>query len=117
MYSYDSMVFNAFSPRAEPGRVFATHREREYFKPQSTYRAEVTGAIEVQILADNVAVATYTMRSYGMNLEDQILGRRFNRKVSDGRATHIFIFDSEGNLLIAHQHVSDICRAPVEQVK
>jgi ketosteroid isomerase-like protein len=117
MYTYDSVVFNPFTPRGEPGRVSATRQEREYFKPQSSYRAEITGPIEVQILADNVAVAAHTMRSFGTNLEEPTLGKRFNRAVRDGRGTHVFILDSEDRLLIAHQHISDICRAPLEPVK
>ena len=117
MYTYDSLVFNPFSPRAEPGRLSATRQEREYYKPQSSYRAEITGPIEVQILADNIAVAAHTMRSYGTNLEEPTLGKRFNRAVRDGRGTHVFVLDAEGKLLLAHQHVSDICRAPLEPVK
>jgi hypothetical protein len=117
MYSHDSSVFNPFTQRSEPGRLSAARREREYFKPEAGYRAEITGSIEVQILADKVAVAAHTMRSFGTNLEEPTLGKRFNRTVQDGRGTHIFILDSEGRLLIAHQHISDIFRAPLEPVK
>ena len=117
MYTYDSLVFGAFVPRPEPGRVSAARREREYFKLQASYRAEITGPIEVQILGDNVAVASHTMRAYALNLEEPTLGKRFNRTVRDGRGTHVFVLDSEGKLLLAHQHISDICRAPLEPVK
>jgi hypothetical protein len=64
-----------------------------------------------------VAVAAHTMRSFGTNREEPTLGKRFNRTVQDGRGTHVFILDSEGRLLIAHQHMSDICRAAIEYVK
>ncbi len=117
MYTYDSLVFGAFVPRPEPGRVSAARREREYFKLQASYRAEITGPIEVQILGDNVAVASHTMRAYALNLEEPTLGKRFNRTVRDGRGTHVFVLDAEGKLLLAHQHISDICRAPLEPVK
>ena len=117
MYTYDSLVFGAFVARPEPGRISAARREREYFRPESSYRAEITRPIEVQILAENVAVAVHTMRSYGVNLEESTLGKRFNRTVRDGRGTHVFVLDPEGNLVLVHQHISDICRAPLEPVK
>jgi hypothetical protein len=116
MYTYDALVFGAWVPRAESGRVSAARREREYFAPQASYRAEITGPIEVQILSDTVAVATHTMRAHARNLEEPVRGKRYNRALLDGRGTHVFVLDSEGKLLLAHQHISDICRAPLEPV-
>ena len=40
-YSYDSVVFNPFSARTEPGRISAVRKEREYFTPKTTFRAEI----------------------------------------------------------------------------
>jgi hypothetical protein len=117
MYTSDSLVFGAYVPRGEPGRISAARRQREYFKPQTNYRAEITGTIEVQILSDKVAVASHTMRAYALNMEEPTLGKRFNRTVRDGRGTHVFVLDAQGKLLLAHQHISDICRAPLEPVK
>jgi ketosteroid isomerase-like protein len=116
MYSYDAMSFSPYSQRAELGRVAAARREREYFKPDASFRAEITSPIEVHILADNVAVAVHTFRSYAKNLEEPILGKKFNRTLIDGRGTHVFVLDSEGKLILAHQHLSDICRTPLEPV-
>jgi ketosteroid isomerase-like protein len=109
-YSYDSTVFNPFSQRAEPGRVSATRKEREYFTANTTFRAEVTGAIEVQMLADNIAVATYTFRWQASNMEQEVLGKRFDKAVRDGRATQVFKLSAEGELHIVNEHLSDIWR-------
>lgn len=116
MYSYDAVTFNPFSTRPELGQVAAARLEREYFVPLTHFHAEITSPIEVQFLADNVAVAMHTYRSYAKNLEDSIRGKRYNRTVQDGRGTHLFVLNSEGKLILAHQHLSDISRAPIEEV-
>jgi hypothetical protein len=109
-YSYDSMVFNPFSSRAEPGRVSAARKEREYFSPQTTFRAEITGHIDVVLLADNIAVANYNFRWTASNMEQEVLGKRFDKAVRDGRATQVFVLSPEGELHIASEHLSDIWR-------
>jgi hypothetical protein len=114
MYDYKATTFNPFSPRPELGQVAAARLEREYYKPLTHFHSEITSPIEVQFLADNVAVAVHTYRSYAKNLEDPIRGKRFNRSVLDGRGTHVFVLDSEGKLILAHQHLSDICRTALE---
>jgi hypothetical protein len=114
MYDYKATTFNPFSQRPELGQVAAARLEREYYKPLTHFHSEITSPIEVQFLADNVAVAVHTYRSYAKNLEDPIRGKRFNRSVLDGRGTHVFVLDSEGKLILAHQHLSDICRTALE---
>ena len=114
MYDYKATTFNPFTQRAELGQVAAARLEREYFTPFTQFHAEITSPIEVQFLADDVVVASHTYRSQAKNLEDPIRGKRYNRSVHDGRGTHVFIIGSEGNLVLAHQHLSDICRTPLE---
>jgi ketosteroid isomerase-like protein len=114
MYSYNAISFSPYSQRGELGQVAAARREREYFKPFTNYHAEITSPIEVHFLSDDVAVAVHTFRSLAKSLEDSIRGKRYNRSVLNGRGTHIFVLDSEGKLTLAHQHVSDICRTPLE---
>jgi hypothetical protein len=109
-YSYDSVVFNPFSPRTEAGRVSAARKEREYFTPQTTFRAEITGPIQVQILSDNIAVANYNFRWYATSMQQQITGEHFDKAVRDGRATQVFVLTPEGQLQIASEHLSDIWR-------
>lgn len=116
MYAYDGTTFNPFSSRAELGQVGAARREREYFKPRTQFNAEITSPIEVHFLAENVAVAIHTYRSRATNLEEPILGKRYNRTVAEGRGTHVFILNSEGKLVLAHQHLSDTSRTPLEPV-
>ncbi len=116
MYAYDATSFSPYSPRAELGRVAAARREREYFKPDASFRAEITSPIDVKFLADDVALAIHTFRTWAKNLEEPILGKKYNRGVPDGRGTHIFTLDSEGKLIVVHQHLSDISRTPLEPV-
>ena len=109
-YSYDSTVFNPFSPRAESGRVSAARKEREYYAPNTIFRAEITGPIQIHILADQIAVASYTFRWYARNMEEEILSKRFDKSVRDGRATQVFVLSPEGELRIVSEHLSDIWR-------
>lgn len=109
-YTYDAVVFNPFSPRMEPGRVSAARKEREYFGPQTKFRAEITGAINVQLLTDTIAVANYQFHWEASNMEQKILGKKFDKAVRDGRATQVFVLSPEGKLLIVSEHLSDIWR-------
>jgi hypothetical protein len=110
LYTYDSTVFNPFSARAESGPVSAARKEREYFMPQTSFRAEITGPIQVQLLADNIAVASYPFCWYANNMEEKVFDRRFDKAVRDGRATQVFVLSAEGNLRVVHEHLSDIWR-------
>ncbi|HVJ04193.1 MAG TPA: hypothetical protein VM578_00825 [Candidatus Saccharimonadales bacterium] len=109
-YSYDSTVFNPFSPRTEPGRVSAARKEREYFTPKTVFNAEITGPIEVQLLSETIAVATYPFRWTAKNMEVSVLARKFDKAVRDGRATQVFVLNSDGSLRIVNEHLSDIWR-------
>ena len=110
LYTHDASVFNPFGARHEPGRLSAARKERQYFSPKTSFRAEL-GPIDVNVLADNVAVATYTFRWYATSMaENAITGAATDKAVRDGRGTQIFILDSNGALRIVHEHLSDIWR-------
>ncbi len=109
-YSYDAVVFNPFSSRLEPGRVSAARKEREYFGPQTKFRAEISGPVNVQLLTDTVAVASYQFHWHASNMEQKILGTKFDKVVRDGRATQVFVLNPDGKLLIVSEHLSDIWR-------
>jgi len=109
-YSYDSLVFNPFSARTERGRVSAARKEREYFTPETTFRAEITSRIEVQLLTDNIAVASYNFQWTASNMKQEVLGKSFDKAVRDGRATQVFVLSPEGDLRIVSEHLSDIWR-------
>jgi hypothetical protein len=43
-------------------------------------------------------------------MEQEVLGKRFDKAVRDGRATQVFVLSPEGELHIASEHLSDIWR-------
>lgn len=109
-YSYDSVVFNPFSARMEPGRISAVRKEREYFTPKTTFRAEIREPINVQLLSDSVAVASYQFSWRASNMEQKVLDKKFDKALRDGRATQVFALSHDGDLLIVNEHLSDIWR-------
>jgi hypothetical protein len=116
-YSYDSVVFNPFSSRTEPGRISAVRKEREYFTPKTTFRAEIKEPIHVQLLSDSVAVASYQFCWHASNMEQKVLDRKFDKAVRDGRATQVFALSPDGELLIVSEHLSDIWRDELSKEK
>jgi hypothetical protein len=108
VYTYDAKIFNPFEQRPESGRVSATRKEREYFEQKTTFRAEITSPIDVFLLADNVAVATYAFRWQATGM--LAAGKRFTKALRNGRATDVITLDFEGHLRFVHQHHSDIWR-------
>jgi hypothetical protein len=109
-YTYDSVIFNPFSQRTESGRVSAARKEREYYATGTTFRAEILGPIGVHLLSDQIAVASYAFRWRASNMAQEILGKKFDKAVRDGRATQVFVLSSEGVLQIVSEHLSDIWR-------
>lgn len=109
-YSYDSVVFNPFSARSESGRVSAARKEREYYARETRFFAEIIGHIEVQLLAENIAVASYNFQWTASNMKQAVLGKSFDKAVRDGRATQVFVLSPEGELRIVSEHLSDIWR-------
>jgi len=109
-YSYDALVFHPFAVRSEPGRVSAARKEREYFDAETVFKPEIVGMIEVQVLADDLAVASYNFRWTATNLKQDVLGKRYDKAVRDGRATQIFRLTPEGELKIVNEHLSDVWR-------
>jgi hypothetical protein len=108
VYTYDAKIFNPFEQRPESGRVSAARKEREYFENKTTFRPEITSPIEVYLLADNVAVATYSFRWEATGM--LTAGKRFKKSLRNGRATDVITLDFEGQLRFVHQHHSDIWR-------
>lgn len=113
LYTYDCTIFNAFAQRSESGRVSGARKEREYFERKTSFRAEVTSPVEVMLLADNIAVATYTFRWNATAMTESVAGKQFDKAVRNGRATEVIVLDEEGKLRIRHQHHSDIWRDTV----
>ena len=103
-YAPDATVFASLSNRAEPGRLAVARRKREYFNKQSSVRIQL-GLIDVQVLSDTCAVATYTFKFHGIGIVSS--GRTdAEESIENGRATQIFTLDASDRLRIVHEHLS-----------
>ena len=103
-YAPDATVFASFGNRVEPGRLAVARRKREYFNKQTSVKVHL-GPIDVQLLDDLAAVATYTFNFHGLGI---LAGsnRDAEETIENGRATQIFVLDPEGRLRILHEHLS-----------
>ena len=108
-YLPDSAVFSSIAHRAEPGRLAATRRKREYFHPQSRIRVQL-GPIEVQTVGDSAAVASYNFEFHATRVMGA-LGKAVEEDIEHGRATQIFEQQPDGRLCILHEHLSYIGKA------
>ncbi|MGH9522958.1 MAG: nuclear transport factor 2 family protein [Terriglobales bacterium] len=105
-YLPEAVVFGSSSARAEPGRLAATRRKREYFHSESHISVQL-GAIEVQMLGEEAAVASYTFRFHASNVAGA-LGRTVEEKIEHGRVTQVFVSGGDGRLAIVNEHISVI---------
>ena len=103
-YASESSVFGSNGVRPEPGRLAAARRQREYFGAQSTVKAK-PGLIDVVLLGDTAAVATYTFEFHATKVAG-LLATANEEKILNGRATQVFAYDSDGKLRIVHEHLS-----------
>jgi len=103
-YAHESTVIGTNSPRPEPGRLAAIRREREYFHPQTTLRVQI-GDVDVHLLGDKAAIATYTFQFHAAHAKIGI-EKSSEEHVINGRATQVFAIDPEGELRIVHEHLS-----------
>jgi len=105
-YAGESSVFGSSSTRAEPGSLAAARRQREYFTPQTTMKVQL-GAIEVVMLGESSAVASYTFQFHATKVAG-LLGKGQEEDIQQGRATQVFARDVEGKLRIVHEHLSTV---------
>lgn len=103
-YASESTVFGSAATRPEPGRLAATRRQREYFGAQSVVKAK-PGPIEVQMVGESAAVASYTFEFHASRVA-AVLGGTVEEKIQHGRATQVFVADGDGRLHIVHEHLS-----------
>ena len=103
-YASDATVFGSSAIRAEPGRLAVTRRRREYFDKQTSVRVQL-GMIDVQLVGDNSAVASYSFR-FDANRVAGGLGKSSDEHIEHGRATQVFLADPDGKLRIVHEHLS-----------
>lgn len=107
-YLPEATVFSSSAPRAEPGRLAATRRKREYFHPQSRLRAQL-GAIEVQPIGDIAAIASYTFEFHASRVSGA-LGSIVEEDIQNGRATQVYVQQEDGRLCILHEHLSFVAK-------
>jgi ketosteroid isomerase-like protein len=106
-YTAESTVFSSVTARPEPGRLAAARRQREYFHKASTIRVTV-GMIDVVLLGDSAAVASYTFQFHATKVASSFSGAATEEEIKNGRATHVFQRDGEGKVLIVHEHLSAV---------
>ena len=105
-YAGESSVFGSSSTRSEPGSLAAARRQREYFTPQTTIKVQL-GMIEVVMLGESAAVASYTFQFHATKVAT-LLGKAAEEDIQQGRATQVFARDAEGKLRIVHEHLSTV---------
>ncbi len=103
-YAHESSVFGSTANRAEPGRLAATRRKREYFTPQASLRAQ-TGYVDVVMIGEQVAVASYTFQFHATKVAS-VMTKATEEHITNGRATQVFGVDSDGSIRIFHEHFS-----------
>jgi ketosteroid isomerase-like protein len=103
-YAPDATVFGSSALRAEPGRLAVTRRRREYFDKSTVVRFQA-GVIDVQLIGENSAVASYSFR-FDADKVSGGMGKTSDEHLEHGRATQVFISDSDGKLRIVHEHLS-----------
>lgn len=103
-YASDASVFASNAIRTEPGRLAVTRRRREYFDKQTSVRVQV-GMVDVQLLSDSSAVASYTFRFDASRVAGG-LGKSSDEHLEHARATQVFQKDADGRLRIVHEHLS-----------
>jgi len=103
MYAPMGTVVSSSTRRPETARLMLARRVRQFFDPTISLVVEL-GAIEVQIVPGDVAIATYpyVLRSVKLNRD----GTRSERETPNGRATQIFQRDEHGALRVVHEHLS-----------
>lgn len=110
-YFPEAIVFSSTAPRTEPGRLMLMRRTRKFFDLPTSFKINL-GAIEVQIVGDHTAIATYVYMSQVTQTNRD--GSRTRRTTPFARATQIFQRDGDGTLRIMHEHLSSAVPPTVE---
>jgi ketosteroid isomerase-like protein len=111
MYFPEATVFSSTAPRTEPGRLMVMRRMRRFFDLPISFNVDL-GAIEVQIVGNRTAIATYVYMSQATETNHD--GSRTRRTTPFARATQIFQRDEHGALRIIHEHFSSAVPPTVE---
>jgi len=110
-YSPDATVITGKAKRAERAQLAVARRKREI--AQTSDASVELGAIDVEIVGDQVAIASYT---YNFRRIRKRGDGDVRRDTPHGRATHVFQRDAAGSLRIAHEHLSSAAPTGVQPV-
>jgi ketosteroid isomerase-like protein len=105
-YAHESTVFSSTGARPEPGRLAAARRQREYFQPLTTVTTTL-GLIEVALLGEDAAVASYTFQFHASKVASA-KGGVVEEIIEHGRGTQVFLLEPDGTLRIVHEHLSSV---------
>lgn len=111
MYSTSALVFSGKAKRTETGRLLAVRRARQ-LPHSANSRAEI-GSIDVQIVAEDAAIAAYTYSFRTQRIQPD--GSKVQVDTPYGRATQVFQRDEKGVLRIVHEHLSAAAPPAVEK--
>jgi ketosteroid isomerase-like protein len=102
-YSPWAIVYGPAAERPESGQVATMRRAREYMHPEASVTVRL-GLIEIQLLNETVAVASYPYSFMARNVAKDFCGR-VDQHESHTRATQVFQL-IDGSLKIVHEHIS-----------
>ncbi len=106
VYAHECTVFSSSGARPEPGRLAAARRQREYCQPLTTVNVDL-GPIEVVLLGEQAAVASYTFQFHASKVAST-KGGVVEEVIQHGRGTQVFALDGDGSLRIVHEHLSSV---------
>ncbi len=113
MYFANALVLSSTGLQAEPGRLAIVRRMRKFFDSPGTLSIHI-GQIEVQLLGEKTALATYFYVFEATETGRD--GSRVRKRTPFARATHIFQRDEQGNLRILHEHLSSATAPETENI-
>jgi ketosteroid isomerase-like protein len=113
MYSPTAIAFTGKAKRSESAKLIALRRSRRLQGSVSSASVD-EGAIDVQIVGPDVAIAAYTYSYRTEKLRAD--GTKVQLDTLFGRATQIFQRDQAGALRIVHEHLSATANPDVEKV-
>jgi ketosteroid isomerase-like protein len=111
MYTSSALVFTGKARRSESGRLTAVRRSRQLPNASSS-RVEI-GAVDVQIIGADAAIAAYTYSFRTVRAQPD--GTKIPIDTPFGRATQVFQRDDKGALRIVHEHLSAAAPPAIEK--
>jgi len=111
LYSPEATVITGKAKRSERVHLAVARRKREIAQQVREASVEL-GAIDVEVVGDDVAVASYTYKF--LRVRRGADASEVKRHTPYGRATHVLQRDTRGALRIVHEHLSSAAPAGIE---